>query len=257
MFNRSTLHIKKKAKKYKSWIEKVSIYPYPYEISGRNYYLVDYIRLNQPVASAVISDVEEVFHDAKKAHKYLYQFYRLSEKILEEGRMRAHVNLDFFRVPLAKMDDHPNPHWGDGYKFIKKLLGYQLTLRKTYEDFWDHIKDRKEKNLPLAEAELELAIYTAAKLETIQFHVVFELSRNMDVLLQWKEKMEETSLWKDLKREQQVFYTQLMQNDEFLKNEAKKVKSENLDEALKINKKSMKYYMLKEQKSDEEILRFP
>ncbi|MDG5789860.1 hypothetical protein QA612_20600 [Evansella sp. AB-P1] len=257
MFNRTSFIVKRKAKRYKQWLEKVLVYPYPFEISGRSYFLVDYIKLKQATASGVFSDSEEVVQDAKKAHKYLYQFYRLYEKIRDEGQARAQVNFDFFRVPLAKMDENPNPKWDGAYTFIKNLLSYQLTFRKTYDDFWKHIRERKDENLPLTEEQLELAIYTAAKLDTIQLHVVYELSKRTHVLKEWKKEMEQTGLWKDLKREQQVFYTQLMENEEFLKEEAKKVKSDNFDQALKINHKTMANYMLKEQKSDQEILRYP
>ncbi|MDQ0254729.1 hypothetical protein J2S74_002108 [Evansella vedderi] len=257
MFNRPSFTVKRKAKRYKRWLEKVYVYPYPYEIAGRNYYLVDYVKLNQPIGSGIFSDTEEVTLDAQKAHRFLYQFYRLSEKIRDEGKMRANVNFDFFKVPLGKMDENPNPKWNEAYAFINDLLNYQLIYKKAYVDFWDHIKERNEKGLPLTEAELDLAIDTAAKLTTIQYHVVKELSRNTDLLNEWKKTMEEADLWKELKSDMKAFYTQLMQNEEVMKEEAKKVKSDNYDQALKKNRIEMTSYMKKEQRLDEEILRYP
>lgn len=259
MFNRTSFIVKHKAKRYKQWLEKVKVYPYPVEISGRNYYLIDYVKLKQPVASSIVSDEEEVLQDAMKAHQRLYLFYRILEKIRDEGRMRANVNFDFFRVPMAKMDDHQDTsyNWDKPYAFIKRLLGYQLNYRKTYDDFWAHVEEKKEKNKPLTDESIELAIYTAAKLETIQYHVVLELSQNIDLLQNWRKQMEEAELWKQLKREQQVFYIQLMENGEVMKEEAKNVKHAEFEQALKINQKQMAAFMKKEQKADESILRYP
>ncbi|ADU31034.1 hypothetical protein [Evansella cellulosilytica] len=256
MFNRS-FSVKRKAKKYRYWLEKVSVYPYPFEVSGRNYYLVDYIKMHRPVGTAVFSDEEEVVSDAKKAHRQLFLFYRLYEKIRDEGKMRAQVNLDFFRVPIAKMDEHQNKKWGEGYSFIKKLLGYQLTYKKAYEDFWANMRKIKDESSSLKEDDLELAINTAATLATVQLHVVHELVRNMDVLKNWKKAMDSAGIWTQLKREQQVFYIELMKKNELMEEEAKKIKSENFDRALKLNKEEMANYMKKEQKSDEGVLRYP
>ncbi|MFA9557951.1 hypothetical protein ACERII_11645 [Evansella sp. AB-rgal1] len=250
--------VKRKARRYKRWLEKISVYPYPYVIAGLHYYLVDYVKLHKPIGSAIIStDGEEVEKDAKRAHQKLYQFYRLSEKIQEEGKLRAQVNLDLFRAPLAKMDEQPSPKWEEAYAFIKNFLGYQLTYRKTYEDFWQHIQKRSEDNLPITDEELKLAIYTAAKLQTTQEFILKGLADNAGVLKEWKKNMQEADLWKELKRDQQVFFTELMQNEEFMKNEAKKIKSDNYEQALKMYKQDMESYMKKEQKLDEEILRYP
>ncbi|MBU9721492.1 MULTISPECIES: hypothetical protein [Bacillaceae] len=256
MINRSMFTVKRKARRYKKWLEKITIYPYPYEVSGRNYYLIDYVKLNQTIGGAIMSDQEEHHQDVKKAHRNLYLFYRLHEKILE-GKVRASVKLEFFRIPLKRMDETPDPKWKAPYKVINRLLDLQLLYRKTYDDFWEHISEIKEKKLPLKDEELELAINTAAKLETIQYHVVCELANNMDVLKQWKQLMQEKKMWDEMKKEQQVFYTQLMQNEEFMMEEAKKAKSDNFDKAFKLNKEAMTIYMSKEQKSDYEVLRYP
>lgn len=251
------LKVRKNANRFKRPLEKVYIYPYPFEISGMKYFLVDYLQLRQVKGTAVVSTELKHENDARKAFRYLYQFYRLSEKIQSEGKVRANVHLTFFRTPLQVMDEYPNEKWHEGYSFIKELLAYQLTYRKTYDDFWNHLQQLEKDKMPLTEKELDLAIYTAAKLEAIERHIVYIIYKNVYALRDWIKGMEEAGLWDEFKNDIKAFYMQLTQNENVMRQEARKIKHENIDIAIKIMQKEMKHYMSFKRRRDEEVLRYP
>lgn len=257
VFDFTPFKVRRKASRYKRLLEKLYIYPYPFEMSGENYFLVDYLKFRQVKGTAVISSELDRPEEAQKAFRYLYQFYRLSEKIQEEGKVRANVPLKFFQNPLQLMDENPNAKWEDAYAFIKDLLAYQLTYRKTYDDFWSYIEDLETNKKALSETELDLAIYTAAKLEALQQHMVYKISKNVIVIRKWMQTLKDEGLWDELKNDVKAFYTQLTQNEETMKAEARKIKHEDFDIALKMMRTEMKHYMAREGKRNEEVLRYP
>ncbi|UCZ53406.1 hypothetical protein LGQ02_00940 [Bacillus shivajii] len=257
MFNRLLSQVKKKAKRHKFWMEKVTVYPYSYEINGRRYFLVDFLKMRQPTGTAIFSDKEEVALDAKKAHQRLYQFYRLMEKIQEESRMRAAVDLDFFRTPLKLMDKKSSDKLHDGYELIKSLLSYQLTYKKTYENFWAHLQELKGKRRALTEEDWVFTVETAAKLETLQEQMTKVLAENIERIRTWKGAMKEEGHWDKMTSAEQVFYLQLLETEEVIKEQAKSMKNFDYDRSLKENVAKLKLYKKKEQKEDERVLRNP
>lgn len=257
MFDLTKLKVRRKARQHKFWLEKVSIYPYPYEVNGVQYFLVDYLKMRHPTGTAVFSNQDEVIQDAKRAHQRLYHIYRLMEKIQEESRMRAGVDLDFFRTPLKLMDKYPDEGLKDGYELIELLLSAQLTYRKTYEQFWVQMKQKKEKRQPLTEADWELTIETAAKLETLQNQMTKDIFDHIGRIRQWKEAMKEKGLWEKMTSAVQVFYLQLLENEDLMKEQVEKLKNYSYERALNENRTQMKIYMKKEQIEDEKVLRYP
>lgn len=260
MFNRKKLTVRRKARRTKQWFEKVHVYPFPVEEGGREYFLIDYIKARQVTGNAVISNEQEISRDAFRAHQKLFLFYSLSSKIKEEGRMRAGINTDFFRVPIKLMGDSPAPALKEGYETIETVLALQLKYRNTYNDFQKHLGKIEEEKRPLAEEDLQEAVKTAAMLDVIQFEIIRTLSENSALIEDWIEQMKDAGLWDELNKSQQVFYIQLLKNEELMKEESRRmtvVKHDNPDKMLQLNIDKMKSYKRKEQIEDEKALRQP
>ncbi|AOM84298.1 hypothetical protein [Salisediminibacterium beveridgei] len=249
--------VKRKARRYKRPFEKMYLYPQPVDIHGRNYYLMDYVRLKRPVGTAVFSDEEEAPNDVLKAHKTLFTFYRLVEKIREENRMKAKVDLAFFRVPLKKMDEAPHDRLSEGYALIDRLLTFQLKFRKVFEDFSAHYNILQEENRSLTEKDLTFAVESAADLEATQKVMLHELANGADVFREWRRAMEELGLWSKLNTNQQVFYQSFIENEASMKEEAKKTKNSSYDQLLKKYTQEYKHYQREEQQNDFDALRYP
>lgn len=249
--------VKRKARRYKRPFEKLYLYPQPVDIHGRNYYLINYIRFRRNVGSAVFSDEEEAPNDVLKAHKLLFTFYGLVEKIREENRMKAKVDLAYFRVPLKKMDEKTHESLEEGYALIDRLLTFQLKFRKLFEDFSAHYNAIQEKDRPLTEEDVEIAVAAAADLEATQKVMLHELADGTEVFREWRQAMETQGLWSELNTNQQVFYKSFIENGEAMKEEAKKTKQKTYEQLLKKYTQEYKHYQQEEQKSDYEALRYP
>lgn len=256
-WNTPERQVKRKARRYKRPFEKMYLYPLPVDIHGRHYYLMDYVRLKRQIASAVFSDEEEAPNDVKSAHKYLFTFYRLVEKIREENRMKAKVDLAFFRVPLKKMDEAPDDSLTEGYNLIDRLLTFQLKFRKVFEDFSAHYNSLQENGRALTEEDLAFAVESAADLEATQKVMLHELANGADVFREWRRAMDEKGLWVKLNTNQQVFYQSFIENEESMKEEAKKTKNMTYEQLLKKYRQEYKHFQREEQQHDFDALRYP
>ncbi|ADH97905.1 hypothetical protein [Salisediminibacterium selenitireducens] len=249
--------VKRKGRRYKRPFEKMYLYPLPVDIHGRDYYLMDYVRMRRPVASAVFSDEEEAPNDVKRAHKFLYTFYRLVEHIQEDNQMKAKVDLAFFRVPLKKMDEAPHESLDEGYAYIDRLLTFQLKFRKIYEDFSGHYTAVQEKDRALTEEDLEIAVEAASDLDATQKVMLHELADGTGVLRTWRSAMEEQGLWTALTTNQQVFFQAFMENEAAMQEEAKKTKHLTYEQLLKKNRQDFRQFRRQDQLNDFDVLRYP
>lgn len=251
-------NIHKKAKAYKKFGEKIAIYPYPFEIDGENYYFVDYILMRKPMGSAVISIGEENDKKAREAYHHLYSFYGYSGILENEALARLQVDLNYLREPLEKMDAHSQVNWGKGYEFIRFMLDYQLLFKSIYHEFVEHINSHQIKqDHPLTKVEIDLAHETAAKLEAIKYHVMLELSENIDELKKWKKEMQKSGLWDKLKRHTENFYNQLIRSEDVTKEEAKKAKSKDFEKAVELTKAKLERQLKNKLREDMATIRFP
>ncbi|WP_147804012.1 hypothetical protein [Alkalicoccus halolimnae] len=260
MINFKKTTIKRKAKRRKNWIEKVLVYPYPVRIKEQDYYLVNYIKAKQITGSAVLSDGTENSADVHKAHEKLHLFYSLTEKIKTEGQMRAGVNIDFFRKPLNLIDEKPQPSLQKGYDSIKTVLNMQLKYKKTYDDFQYTLQYLEDNKQPITSTELDNAIETAAMLDVLQYEIVNTLAKDTPILREWIEEMKKAGLWDRLTKAQQVFYLQLLKNEELMKEESSKmpvVKHESFEKMIKFNKDRLKSFKRQEQQQEVKDLRQP
>ncbi|PTL37575.1 hypothetical protein C6Y45_15845 [Alkalicoccus saliphilus] len=260
MFNRKKLTVKRKARRTRQWFEKVHVYPFPAEEGGEEYFLVDYIKARQVTGYAVISPGQEISKDALKAHQKLFLFYSLTSKIKEDGRMRAGINLDFFQAPLKLMGKEPAPALTEGYQTIETVLALQLKYRTAYENFQKHLAELESAKRPLTAADVQEAVETAAMLDVLQYEIIRTLSEKSALLDNWVEQMKTEKLWERLNKSQQVFYIQLLKNEELMKEESRRmtvVKNDNPDKMLQLNTDKMKTYKRKEQIEQEKALRQP
>ncbi|SDN75851.1 hypothetical protein [Alkalicoccus daliensis] len=254
------MSLKRQGRKHKQFFEKMQLYPYPVQINGQTYFLINYLKAKATTGSAVISLDQESADEAKKAHRLLFPFYVLHEKINTEGRMRAGINIDFFRSPLELMDANKNASLKPGYDLIDSILELQLKYRKTYDNFQSLLKELESEERSLTDKDLQTAAESAAMLDVLQYQIVHTLGAGTKTLRNWIEAMKQADLWEKLTKAQQVFYQQMLQNEELMLKESKNmpvVKHENFDKMLKLNLDKMKSYKRKEQQEEEAALRHP
>lgn len=252
--------LKKQARKHKQFFEKIQVFPYPAHVNKRKYYLINYIKSKTITGSAVVSPEEESSHEAKEAHRLLFPFYKLLEKINTEGRMRAGINIDFFRRPLELMIENWNSSMQPGYNLIDKILELQLKYRKSYDNFQTLLTELESEERTLTKEDLQKAEETAAMLDVLQYQIVHTLGAGTKTLRNWINVMKEADLWEKLTKAQQVFYQQMLQNEELMLQESRNmpvVKHENFDKMLKLNQDRLKGYKRKEQQEEEAALRYP
>lgn len=254
------LSLKRQARKYKHMLEKTHVYPYPALIKENSYYLIDYTKAKRITGNAVISLNGEIAEDAREAHRLLFPFYELAAKIKDEGRMRAGINIDFFKKPLEVMEEKWDDSLKPGYDLINRTLTMQLKYRKTYDEFQSLLQELEDQRRPVTNEDLIRAEESAAMLDVLQYQIVHSLGAGTKILKEWIEAMRAKGIWETLTKAQQVFYQQMLKNEELMLEESKNmpvVKNDNFDKMLKLNIEKMKYYKRKEQKEDEKTLRHP
>ncbi|NJP38537.1 hypothetical protein [Alkalicoccus luteus] len=252
--------LKRKARRYKQTFEKVHLYPYPVRVAETDYYYIEYLRSKQPVGYAVFSRHEENTLDAAAAHKQLYPFYHAAGFIKEEARMRAGIQLDLFRKPLAVMEETDQPDLQPGYRLINHLLKVQLKYKQVYDEFQQVLAELEDSGRPIEPDDIEKAVQTAAELEVLQFDMVDSLSRETKTLREWIAIMNRLDLWEKLKRANQVFYQQLVQNESVMRDEAKKmqvVKHDRREKMIQQNADKLRSRMKRSFQDEEKELRYP
>lgn len=252
--------IKRQARKYKYMLEKTHVYPYPAAVNNSKYYLIDYTKAKKVTGNAVITLDQEIAADAREAHRLLFPFYELTAKMRDEGRMRAGINIDFFRKPLELMDEHWQESLRPGYNLIQQTLTMQLTYRKTYDEFQSLLQELEDQRRSITSEDVTIAEESAAMLDVLQYQIVHSLGAGTSTLKNWIAEMKTHDLWEKLTKAQQVFYQQMLKNEELMLEESKNmpvVRHDNFDKMLKLNKEKMKSFKRKEQKEDEAALRHP
>lgn len=249
--------VKRKARRYKSGFEKVHVYSYPYEVKGRCYYLVDYIRMGRITGNAVFSDEQDNSEDALSALDKLVYFYRLSERVQDEGTMRAKIDLKLFQKPLAVMEEEWDERLRPGYELLDRLLRYQLKYRKTYDETMASLHELRESESALSKQDVSVLEQGATELEAVQFEMLLDLTKEAAEIEAWIDQMKSLGLWEELNSAQQVFYRQLLENEGVMKEEIKDIADERGDKLRASRLKNLRQELADQQKEAKSILRFP
>ncbi|SER85728.1 hypothetical protein [Salipaludibacillus aurantiacus] len=259
---KSVYTVRKRARKFKKLFEKISVNTLPWEINGTFYFLISYLKFSNLQGMAVLSDnkKEEAESDARKAHKPLFQFYRLMNHIHVTGKVRVSINDDFFTAPLALSEQVYSEALEEGHALIQSLYDKQTYFKNLYADFFAKLAELQKKGQPLTEEELELAIHTSASLEVLHYEIMRETAENTDCLNQWVKAMKEEELWDKLKQNHRVFYFQLLQNEENMRHELENlpvVKHKNPEKMLKLTKDKYRNFKDDIRKQELKDLRYP
>ncbi|SES26437.1 hypothetical protein [Salisediminibacterium halotolerans] len=249
--------VKRKAKRHKSRFEKVHVYSYPYEVKGRHYYLADYLRMGRTAGHAVFSDEQDNAEDALSALNQLIYFYRLSERVQDEGTMRAKIDLKLLQHPIEVMEKQWDDRLRPGYELLDRLLRYQLKYRKIYDEMMVSLRELREAYPALGERDLSVLEEGAAELEALQLEMLHNLTAEADKIKTWIESMKALGLWEELNTPQQVFYRQLLENQAAVKDEIQGVKDESAVQLRRSQLKKLKKELEGQKKEARNILRYP
>ncbi|WP_181186107.1 hypothetical protein [Alkalicoccus urumqiensis] len=252
------MKLKWRARGARRMIEKVKVYPYPVQVQGTPYYLVEYIKFRQPQGRAVIGDPQTLAADVPRAHEILFHFYALSEKIQTDGRMRAAVQIDFFKKPLDLTEDNPHPDLQAGRKQLSKMLQLQLRYRRAYDRFQETLQQLEQSQEPITKQEMEQAEYTAGELEVLQYDLVRTIADNTEDLGGYIRAAEKHGHWEKLTKSQQVFLRQLIKNESLMKQEYQQMdvsRNGPLEERIDKQADKMRSYKHRDQKEEQKLLR--
>lgn len=257
---KSIYKVRKRAKKYKNWFEKISVNPFPWMIQDRLYFLVTYIKSSEIKGVAILSDIDENPQHAKQAHHPLFLFYRLMNHIHMTGYLRSSIDPLYFKDPLQLSHERASTASLEGHALVQSLYEKQTQFKDVYDRFFTHLSSINRKKQPLLQPEIDLAIETSAMLEILHYEIVSDTAEGFDALKNWVDKMKNEELWDKLNQNQRVFYQQMIQNEESMQEELNSipvVKHKNSDTMLKLTKE--KYAKYKDDKRKEEVktLRYP
>ncbi|WP_280770160.1 hypothetical protein [Salipaludibacillus daqingensis] len=252
--------VRKRAKKYRNWFEKISVNPFPWLIHDKNYFLITYTKSSHIQGVAILSDSKENPQHAKQAHQPLFLFYRLMNHIHMTGYMRSNIDLTYFKDPLKLSSEREITASQEGHDLVQTLLDKQSQFKGIYDHFFTHLSSLNKQQQPISQTELELAIETSSMLEILHYEIMSEMFEGFDALKIWFDTMKDEGLWEKLNQNQRVFFQQMIQNESNMEEELNNVpvvKHKNRDKMLKLTKE--KYAKFKEDKRKEEskTLRYP
>ncbi|CAM3836315.1 hypothetical protein [Alkalicoccus chagannorensis] len=249
-----------KAKKYRIFVERIRIMPYPVTFEQQSYYLVHYQRWKNVTGRAVFSKEPEHEADARRAFDILYHFYSLMDKIQEDGRMRAGIQLDLFKKPMKKMEEHWHEDLADGHEFLETVLALQLKYRENYDEFQQLLEEMSRGSQSITADIVRRTEKTAAMQDVIQDEIMKKLGAESDRIRSWMKAMKTHGLWEKLTKSEQVFYQQLLHNEALMKEERKKmdvVRHGNYDKMIQLNLDRITEYKKQEKKEAAASLRYP
>lgn len=257
---KSIYKVRKRAKKYKNWFEKISVNPFPWMIHDRLYFLITYTKSSAIQGVAIISDIDENKQHAKQAHQPLFLFYRLMNHIHTTGYLRSNIDPKYFNDPLQLSLENESTASHEGHTLLQLLYDKQVQFKDVFDEFFTHLSSLNRQQQPISQLEIDLAIETSAKLELLNYDIILETAEGFDALKNWVLAMKDKGLWEKLNQNQRVFYQQMIQNEEGMLEELRSIPVVNQKNSEKMYKQTKeKYAKFKDDKRKQEAktLRYP
>jgi hypothetical protein len=254
--------VRSRARRFKKLFEKISINALPWEIDGIHYFMVNYLKFNKLQGTAILSPKKRDEHpaSAREAHSPLFQFYRLMNEIHVVGNRRATIDPTYFEHPLSLSSEVENSVLQEGHAFLTTLFHKQTQLKHVYAHFFGELAKLRQDSKPLSQVHLDLAITTIAELELYNYEIMKETAKHIHVLKDWISAMKHEKLWEEMSQNQRVFFQQMVQNEQKMKEQLKSLSithQANRDKLLKSTKKKYTNFLKEERVKDFASLRSP